>query len=167
MHHHVHQILPHQPSDVNPSSIECPDPFCEEEEIHQPHDGINPPKASRSLELGVLKKTGAKKWACFFWNLLRNQMHVAMMRVARSLSCVCKCVSVTLKSHISRHSTAKTHPSQSFFSIPHHVLLLISDTVIFANLGPPQNLTPSKLLGVQPHTLPPNVTPRILFKKKR
>ena len=35
------------------------------------------------------KKTGGKDWACFFWNLLRTQMHVAMMRVARSLSCVC------------------------------------------------------------------------------
>ena len=91
------------------------------------------------------------------------------MRVARSLSCVwCNCVSVTLKSDTSSHSTAKTHLSSITvsFSIPHHVLLLMGDTVIFANVCPPENLPLSKSLGVQPQTLPPNVTPGFCFKTK-
>ena len=42
----------------------------------------------------------------------------------------------------------------------------MGDTVIFANVCPPENLPLSKSLGVQPQTLPPNVTPGFCFKIK-
>ena len=82
---------------------------------------------------------------------------------------ISKCVSMTLKSDTSSHSTAKTHPSSITvsFSIPHHVLLLMGDPVIFsaANVAPKryprilfQNKKPTKTEKRKKKTLPPTKT---------
>ena len=83
--------------------------------------------------------------------------------------CVCNCVpvSVTLKSDTSSHSTAKTHPSSITvsFSIPHHVLLLMGDTVIFANICPPR-ISSLKIVGCSTANVAPKRYPRISFQNK-